>query len=163
MSPPPGLKAAVMAEIGEQRVASVVDVGSRRRNRMAWLVASAAAVIAMVFIGLWAVTSNELGQAEQIAAVYESPDAQMVELDSSLGPVRFVFSPALGRGVLNGGSLSDLDDADLYEIWLIGDGAPVPSGTPVAGETAVLVEDVEPGLVLAVTVEPVPGSDAPTS
>jgi hypothetical protein len=161
--PPPGLKAAVMAEIGEPAVAPVVEMGSRRRSRLAWSVATAAAVIALVFFGLWAVTNNELGQADQIAAVYESPDARVIDLDSPLGPVRFVFSAELGRGVLNGGSLSDLDDADLYEIWLIGNDAPVPSGTLVAGETAVLVEGVEPGLVLAVTVEPAPGSDAPTS
>lgn len=169
--PPPGLRTAVMTAIDdldsdavvEFDSDAVVDLDSRRRSRLAWAVASAAAVVALVFFGLWTVASNQLSQADQITAVYEAPDAQLMQLDSSFGPVRFIYSPGLGKGVLNGASLDDLDQADLYEIWLIGDDAPVPSGTLVGGDSAVLVEGVEPGLILALTVEPAPGSDAPTS
>lgn len=169
VGPPSSVKQAVMAAIdtrgsSDTRASSkVVQLDSRRRGRLAWTIATAAAVVALVFFGLWTVTNNQLSQAAQIASVYEAPDAQLIELESTHGPVRFVYSESLGDGVLNGGQLVELDPDDVYEVWLIGSDGPLAAGTLDAGETSVLVDGISPGLVLAMTVEPAPGVDAPTS
>lgn len=163
VTPPASIKQAVMAAIETAGSSEVVQLDSRRRGRLAWTIATAAAVVAVVFFGLWAVTNNQLSQADQIAAVYEAPDAQVIELDSTHGPVRFVYSESLGDGVLNGGRLVELDADDVYEVWLIGSEGPLAAGTLDAGEKSVLVDGISPGLVLAMTVERAPGVDAPTS
>jgi hypothetical protein len=160
--PPHEIKGKVMAAIDRPEASNVVELAPRRA-RLAWTIATAAAAVALVFFGLWTVANNQLSAAEQVAAVYEAPDAVVVELESTQGPVRFVYSERLGDGVLNGGQLVELDTNDVYELWLIGSDGAVPAGTLVSGETAVLVDGISPGLVLAMTVEPAPGVDAPTS
>lgn len=159
-APPPALKSAVMEAIGDTP-APVTRLEPRRSP--IWLAAAAAAaVVAIVFAGLWMTTSTQLDQAELIAAVYEAPDATFAGFETSHGPVRFAYSPSLRRGVLNGGQLDDLSDDDLYQLWLIDDRGPVSAGTLRPGDSDVLVESVEPGQVLAMTVEDSPGVDAPT-
>ena len=164
VTPPPGVKEAVMTAIAEEEppVADVFDI-DRRRVRLAWTLAAAAAVVALVFIGMWSVTSSQLTDANRIAAIYEAPDSVVVELDTSHGPARFVFSESLGQGVFNGASLVEVEDGHLYELWLIGADSVEPAGTLDPGDSAVLVDGVEPGLTLAMTVEQSPGSDAPTT
>jgi hypothetical protein len=123
---------------------------------------AAAAVIAIVFAGLWMGANNRLEHADLVAAVFEAPDATFIDLETSNGPVRFSYSPSLQRGVFNGGQLVDVSDDDLYQLWLVGDQGPVSAGTLRPGDSEVLVEAVEPGTVLAMTIETSPGVDAPT-
>lgn len=163
VSPPTTLKDSIMTAVERPEDGNVVRLDSRRRGRLAWSIATAAAAVALVFFGLWTVASNRLSEVDQIAAVYEAPDAQLVELDSTHGPVRFVYSETLGDGVLNGGRLVELDEGDIYELWLIGADGPVAAGTLQSGDSAVFVEGIAPGLVFAMTVEAAPGVDAPTS
>ena len=161
VGPPRRVKRAVMEAI-EKPSATVIELESKRSA--IWLAATAvAAVIALVFAGLWAVSNNQLQQADLVAAVYEAPDATSVEIETSSGPARFTYSPSLQRGVFNGGQLSEVSEEELYQLWLIGDGGPVSAGTLEAGDRDVVVESVEPGLVLAMTIEASPGVDAPTS
>ena len=94
--------------------------------------------------------------------MYEAPDAVVVAIESPNGPARFVFSASLGEGVFNGGSLAQVPDTELYELWLIGGDSVEPAVTLEAGESAVLVEGVSSGLTLAMTVESAPGVDLPT-
>ena len=129
-----------------------------------WLAATAAAaVFALVFAGLWVATNSRLEQTELIAAVYEAPDAAFIDLETSAGPARFAYSPSLQRGVFNGGQLLDVSEEELYQLWLIDDEGPASAGTLKPGDSDVLVDAVEPGTVLAMTVETSPGVDAPTS
>ena len=54
---------------------------------------------------------------------------------------------------------------EIYEIWLIGESGPVPSGLFAPdddGKAQVLVEGVAPGQLIGVTVEPAGGSPQPT-
>jgi hypothetical protein len=161
VAPPPSVKGAVMKAI-EEPVAPVIELQPKRSA--AWLGATAvAAAIALVFAGLWAVSNNQLEQADLVAAVYEAPDATSIEIETSAGPARFTYSPSLQRGVFNGGQLGEVGEEELYQLWLIGDEGPVSAGTLEAGESDVVVESVEPGLVLAMTIETVPGVNAPTT
>jgi hypothetical protein len=161
VAPPRRVKRAVMEAI-EEPTEPVIELEPKRST--VWLAATAvAAVIALVFAGLWAFSNNQLQQADLVAAVYEAPDATSVEIETSSGPARFTYSPSLQRGVFNGGQLADVGEEELYQLWLIGDGGPVSAGTLNAGEQDVVVESVQPGLVLAMTVEAEPGADAPTT
>lgn len=164
VAPPPQVKEAVMAAIAEEDapVAEVIDI-DRRRTRLAWTIATAAAVVALVFVGMWSITSGQLTEANRIAAIHEAPDSVVVELETSNGPARFVYSETLGQGVFNGTRLSEVDEGHLYELWLIGADAVEPAGTLDPGESGVLVNGVEAGLTLAMTVEEAPGADAPTT
>lgn len=81
---------------------------------------------------------------------------------------RVFLDPATGRAILFAYDLPILQPGDIYELWAIHDGTPRPAGTfrPGAGGRArleitdrSLVEGVD---ALAVTVEPEPGTEAPT-
>ncbi len=164
VAPPPHVKEAVMNAVDAESAGSGVVVNMRpRRSGLAWTLTAAAAVIAVVFFGLWSVTSGQLDEANQIAAVYEAPDTVVVNVDTPNGPARFVYSPSLGQGVFNGASLSEVGEEELYELWLIDGETVEPAGTLQAGDSSVLVEGVTSGATLAMTVELAPGVDAPTS
>ena len=52
--------------------------------------------------------------------------------------------------------------SEVYQLWLIDAEGPKPAGSMAeAGE--VLVEGIDPGLTLAMTIENAPGSESPTS
>jgi hypothetical protein len=162
VSPPDRVKEAVLAAIaGDDESASVTRLEGRRST--GWLVAGVAAAVALVFFGLWLVTDNRLDDATRVAEVYEASDARVVEIETGNGPARFVYSASLERGVFHGGELVALPESDVYQLWLIDGDGPVPAGTLSPGEADVLVESVEPGLTLAMTVETSPGAEAPTS
>ena len=160
--PPSPLKEAVMAEIEADEIATVTPITSRRLGA-SWLLAGAAAAVALVFFGLWMSTSSRLDEVNQLAAVYEAADSVIVEVETEVGQARFTYSPSLGIGVFNGAALAELDESDVYQLWLIDPDGPDSAGTLVAGEADVVVEAAQPGLILAMTVEPSPGVDAPTS
>lgn len=159
VTPPPRVKASVMDAIA-QSPPPVVRLP--RRLAGGWLAAAAAAAVAIVFAGLWMASNSRLDEAELIASVYEAPDASVVDLSTTQGPVRFVYSPSLQRGVFNGGSLRNVGEADLYQLWLIDEQGPASAGTFQPGDTDVLVDGARPGLILAMTVETSPGVEAPT-
>jgi Anti-sigma-K factor rskA, C-terminal/Putative zinc-finger len=159
--PPSRLKDAVFEAIDqtERPGNAPVVLAERRRSSLGWVVASAAAVVALVFFGLWTVTHNQLGEAQRIAAVYEAPDATVVNVSSDQGPARLVWSPSMETGVFNGGSLADVGDNQVYELWLISDDGVSGAGTLDAGDSAVLVEAVQTGQTFAMTIEQAPGVD----
>lgn len=81
---------------------------------------------------------------------------------------RVFLDPVTGRALLFAYDLPILQPGDVYELWAIRDGAPRPAGTFLPGEGGrarleitdrSLLEGVD---ALAVTVEPEPGTDAPT-
>lgn len=161
VEPPAHVKAAVMEGIESEGVATVTRLPTRRSA--SWLLAGAAAAVAIVFFGLWMGANSRLDDANQIAAVYQAPDAVIVQVETDNGPARFVYSPSLEAGVFNGSALTELGDEDVYQLWLIDPDGPDPAGTLLAGDADVLVTAAEPGLTLAMTVEPSPGADSPTT
>lgn len=161
VTPPPEIKTAVMDAIVDSP-SGVARLDKRRPQP--WLVAvtAAAALMALVFAGLWMASSNRLAEAELIASVYEAPDATFLDFETSRGSARFVFSPALDRGVFNGDRLVELDEADIYQLWLIDSEGPMSAGTLEPGDTQIVVEEIPQGATLAMTVEMAPGADSPT-
>ena len=109
--------------------------------------------------------SNIGGQDGDILAVLDAPDAVEVDLDSTVGGARFVYSESLGQGVFTGADLDLPQEDRVYELWLIDEEGPTAAGAfrPESPEEAtVLVEGIAPGLTLAMTEEPEAGLDEPT-
>lgn len=160
--PPAHLKAQIMEKVAlPGAAASRPDVFRLRSRRWGWAFA-AAATLAVVFAGLLVILDARLDQAEKIAAVYEAGDAVSIMLDSDVGPAEFTYSAELGLGVLVDRGLVEPEGDRVYELWLVDDSGPSPAGIFRPGGDRVIVSDVAPGLVLAMTEEPAGGSDLPT-
>lgn len=164
IEPPPDLKQKVMSQApGEVSRPEPLPADDRSRSGLAWTFAAAAAAVALVFVGLWALTSSRLSDAERVTAVVEATDAGFIELSGTQGTAKFVYSLSLGEGVFAGGSLASPPDEQVYQLWLVEDSGPIPSSTfRPEGSGTVLVEGVSPGQTIAMTIEPEGGSDEPT-
>ena len=158
VAPPAALKERVMA--GLDPPATVTVLKPKRRPGLT-LVAIAAAV-AIAFFGFWSLTNSQIGPSDPMDAVYAAADAQTMEIETSHGPVQFVYSPSLRQGVFDGVDLVEIDEGAVYQLWLIDADGPKPAGS-MAEAAEVLVEGVDPGLTLAMTIEDGPGAEAPTS
>lgn len=159
--PPAEMRRAVMARIDAEPVPTPI------RSARIWQgVAAVAAVVAVAMTLLWVGSRSELGRVEQLEEVLAAADLQTVEVaDSPVGPIRFVYSPELGRGVLTGDGLEPIPDDRTYQLWLIDDDGPASAGTfrpDAEGDALVVVEDIRPGVTLGLTVEPAGGSPQPT-
>ncbi|WP_370325147.1 anti-sigma factor domain-containing protein [Euzebya sp.] len=174
-APPAAMRDAVLGRIdavrqerpvvssAPQEAATVTPIAAARRpggSRMTRLAWGAAAVMAAVAIGLGAVVL-QLGQrvgdverrAEQIAGVVVAADAQRVTADLPDGGVLTgLVSPATGSAVVIGHGMRELDEDQMYALWRIVDGEPLPAGELVADQPTT----VEAGAVeeIGLTVEP---------
>ena len=145
----------------------------QKRGRTNWVLAAAASVAAAAAIGLgvWAaMLNNDLGSerqarnrlAEAIALV-AAPGAEHVDLSGGNGSL--AVGPS-GRGVLVIPGLPKAPEGRTYQAWVIKGTKPSPAGLFVGGRGTTIVpltREVEPGSVVAVTVEPKAGSKLPTT
>jgi anti-sigma-K factor RskA len=145
--PPPDLRERIMAAArNEPRTAKVIPL--RRR----WLFpatagVAVAAACAAVGLGLWA-NSLRVGSSERVVAVQGAPGNLIVSGDRATLVV----------------CLDEATPAKTYEAWVIEAQRPKPAGLFSGGCSSVpLDEPVEPGDVVAITLEPEGGSDQPTS
>jgi anti-sigma-K factor RskA len=129
-----------------------------------------AAVVALIAVGVWGLSlSAQLSEQQRAldevaAAVADGATAHRVDGEAGRGYV--VDTPGTGASLVVA-NVTELEDDQLYELWLIGpDGTPVDVGTFVPGDTAVAVVPIEEDLTgfqtFAVTVES-ERVDAPTS
>lgn len=117
-------------------------------------------------------TAARLADLKSDLEVLSGPGSSVHSL-AGTGPspgarARVFLDPATGRAILFAYDLPLLQPSDVYELWAIHDGTPRPAGTFRPGEGGrarleitdrSLVEGVD---ALAVTVEPAPGTAAPT-
>jgi len=172
--PGPELRERVLADVrAEPQI--VVPFESRRRRTVPVLAAAAAiAAVVALGIGLWASDLSSqlddmraaLDRERAAAGVLVDPEARTVALQAGDG--QLVVNPK-GQAVL---VLRDLDPAPAgktYEMWIVPGGDielanraglfPGRSGAEVEG----LEGTVQDGDVVAVTIEPAGGVDAPTT
>jgi anti-sigma-K factor RskA len=145
--PPPELRERILAAArNEPWTAKVVPL--RRR----WLfpttaVVAAAAACAAVGLGLWANSLRD-GPPQRVVGVQGAPGNLIVSGDRATLVV----------------CLDKAAPSKTYEAWVIEAQRPRPAGLFPGGCSSVpLDEPVEPGDVVAVTLEPAGGSDQPTS
>ncbi|MGN7703880.1 anti-sigma factor [Cellulosimicrobium sp. 22601] len=181
-APPPGLRDAVLARVaasaatvpsaGESTGGDVVDLAAARRaRRRRWtgLAAAVAAVVAVAVPTTVAVRATQeqsrlQEQADAIARMLADPDATILHGEVAGGGQASVL--AAGDDMyFRASDLPDAGDDRDYQLWVVEpDGAVVSAGVLDVqdGSTSRLVKD-EPGVGMAVTVEPAGGSEQPTT
>lgn len=173
--PSSALRDRILADVRAEPPQNVIPFETRRRRIAPVLgaVAAVAAVVALAF-GLWGsslssdldATRAALARQQETAQILVNPEAQSVALQAGDG--RLVVDPD-GRAVLVLDGLGPAPEGKTYEMWIVpgGDiGSANPAGLFAGGDGAAIerVEGtVEPGDVVAVTIEEAGGVDAPTT
>lgn len=157
-APPPALRERILDAARAERP-NVVPLRPRWAKRALPAVAAVAAVAALG-LGLWgASVSGELDQAQQELAILGDPNARTFA--SPDGEANLIVTPT-GEAALVVRTLAPAPAGKDYEIWVFVDGEPRPAGIFDQPGVAVLSHTVEPGQVVAVTLERDGGVDAPT-
>jgi len=145
-----------------------------RRRWTRGLMALAACLTLLAGVGFGAgVVHNWLNRPPSVVAldeINEAPDVRSatVVMDGGLTATAY-WSAEQGKAVLVSEGLPSIPDDETFEMWLIRDDDPTSAGTFTAEAgsraTSVLEGEVQPGDVIAVTVEPAGGAPAgvPTS
>lgn len=174
-TPPPSIRAAVLAAIADEPkvpsapnapASSVVPFPDRRRHRF---LLAAAAVLIVVGGAFIATRVFDDSTTDDIAAVIDDPNAVRVGLRGEIGELTIVYSEAKRRAVMLGSNIAGLADDKVYELWTsVPDSEAMRAlGTfsPHDGTVSVVMDDMTlpPTALFAVTVEPLGGSEAPTT
>lgn len=170
---------AVAAPVAPDAPAEPTPISSRRSTG-SWAL-RIAAVLAIALLGGW----NLLLQGQLSAAqAYEQSVAAVLEVAAQPGSLTAVLTADGGGGATGPAGLAAVSSAgevtlamrdlaptsgaQVYEAWVIGgDGVPVPLGSFAVGPNgtasfAATGLPAEPGIVLALTLEPAPGATTPT-
>ena len=155
--PPAALRERILAQARAERT----NVVPLRPRRFALLPSAAAvAAVAALGLGLWGASlSRELDDVRGEHAVLADPDARTFETEN--GEARLVVTPE-GSAALVVQELPPAPAGKDYEIWVFDRGVPHRAGLFEQPGVAVLTRPVEPGQMVAVTVERDGGVDAPT-
>ncbi|MDP8960004.1 MAG: anti-sigma factor [Actinomycetota bacterium] len=176
--PPPTLRGRVLAEIDvtRQDLPLVPRAGGLPgRQWFQKLMMPVAAVLALFVLGL-GILVGQLNQrlqrlevvSGQVVEVLSAADARTVALTAPQGiTARFAFSPSGDRGIFVADALPDVGEDQTYQLWLIGQGGPVPAGLfrpgPDGRASQLVMGDLAEADALGVTIEPAGGSARPTS
>jgi anti-sigma factor RsiW len=175
-APSPALRERILDEVRAEAPQNVVPFEPRRNRRAVPVLAAAAAIAAIVALALGLRAADVSGQldetqaalkrAQTSAAVLADPGAQSVDLQAGEG--RLVVD-ADGRAVLVVDGLDPAPAGKTYETWVVPGGdieQASPAGLfPGSGGREIVTVDgtVQAGDVVAVTVEPAGGVQAPTT
>ncbi|GAA3772816.1 hypothetical protein GCM10022240_26020 [Microbacterium kribbense] len=179
VAPPPALRESILARIDQTPQHSVAEgrphaarasrrthrSGRRGWGRRRWF-ALAASLVLLAGIGTGTVIAVQ--QANQPVAVVAlnrieaAPDAQQAtaQVDGG-GSATLHWSASAGQAVLVTGELPLLTDTETFELWYIRGKTPIAAGTFDATGTstsALLDKGIQPGDVIAITVEHAGGS-----
>jgi anti-sigma-K factor RskA len=138
-----------------------------RRNWTRGLLTLAASMVLLVAVGYGAVAINEyVNRPAAVVALQEiesAPDAQSATAEITEGGTATAhWSESVGKAVLVSDGLPEIADDQSFELWFVREGAAISAGVfEPAGDdaaTAQLDGAMQPGDVIAVTIEPAGGS-----
>ena len=140
-----------------------------RRRWTRGMLGLAASLILLVGLGFGAASLGQLFNRPAAVVALEqienAPDAQMVSAEVADGGNATVhWSESVGKVVLVSQGLPSIADDESFELWYVRAGDPIPAGTfeNPAEATVLLDGTMEPGDVIAVTVEQQGGSPTGT-
>jgi anti-sigma-K factor RskA len=157
-TPPPALRGRILEQARSERP----NVVPLRRRFALTPAAGIAAIAAMAALGLgiWGTSlSRELDDRKDELAVLGDPNAQIFE--TADGEANLVVTPS-GAAALVVRRVAPAPEGKDYEIWVFEQGVPRRAGLFERPGVAVLDRRVAPGQMVAVTIEPDGGVDAPT-
>jgi anti-sigma-K factor RskA len=147
-------------------------VKARRWGPRSWF-ALAASLVILVGVGWGTVfVSQQLNTPASVVALDQIEAASDAQSETATlsdgGEVTAHWSESVGKVVLVSDGLPAIAEDESFELWFVRDDAPISAGTFTADDgtaTALLTGAMEPGDVIAVTVEPSGGSPTgqPTS
>lgn len=176
--PPPRVREQVLArahvtpQVRTTLAPATPEPQVRTTGRRVWL--AAAAVLAVVSVGSGVTAWNEheaarqaQADAQRITGVLADPSARQVHAPVA-GGGQATLVVAGDRAVLAGGGLPALPADRTYQLWVIRDKQITsaglgPQGQDAAGTWSRPVDGVNPGDLVAVSVEPTGGSAQPTT
>lgn len=146
------------------------------RTRSGWsrawfaLAASLALILAVAGITTVVAQTNRAPALVALERIESAPDAQQASAEiAGGGDAVLHWSESLGEAVIVASALPRISADQTFEAWLIRDGTPLPAGTfeagTGAGTAALLDSGLQPGDLVALTVEPNGGAPdgVPTS
>jgi anti-sigma-K factor RskA len=169
-APSPELRDQILVQARSER-SNVVQLAPRQAFRLA-TAAAAVAACAALGLGIWAASlSSQLGderqadaRMEQALAVLADPAASHVSLEGARGSL-VVTSSGMAALVLE--NLETLPDDEHYTAWVSRDGKTMLHAGAFGSEGGVrvfaLTRSVPDGGLVAVSVEPRPDADEPSS
>lgn len=179
ITPPPALKARVLAEIQHVRQLSplvpdgVADLAERRRRRRRSSVLGGlglAAALVLVVVGGLVVGGGGSGGGDPVAldlsAVLDAPDGRMVALEGQAGAVMIAWSAERGELMVMADDLPPAPPGKAYELWLIHDEGSLAMGMLDPAPNGVMHHAMSlPARPIGwgLTLEPASGSPVPTS
>lgn len=180
--PPPGMRDRVLAaaaataqETPEADQAAAGPTAPERvgpRERLRQLLPAVAAVIVLGVAGVTvAITQNRVDDGpadDRLAEVVAAPDAQIVDFSAPEGATaRLVWSAEQAEGIFVTEGLGAAPHGHAYALWVIHEETPSLVGMfqPDEGGHAshAITDQLAGAAVVAVTVEPEEGVDAPTT
>ncbi len=157
--PPASLRGRILEQARSER-SNVVPLRPRRVLVPALSAVAAVAAVAAIGLGIWAATlSSDLDQSRSVSELLSDPDARTYRSDG--GKADLVVTPS-GDAALVVRDLAPAPEGKDYEIWVFEDGVPQRAGLFEEPGVALLTRQVEPGQMVAVTLEPDGGLDAPS-
>ena len=167
--PPAGLRDRVLAGIETVRplppVAAVSSAPRRRRFPLLVAAAATAAVLGLGAVAAWQPWQDETSQGTLSAAdrVRQAPDAEVITHSVDGATVTLIRSAELNQAVIAAEGLPELDESQVYEMWLVHDGRMVPAGV-MQGASGELELEGDPATAqgAGITVEPAGGSEEPS-
>lgn len=160
---------SVAAEDAALSGANPLPRGRGRRRRRVWFALAASLAFVLAIGGAFTVVRAQLDRPAAVVAlqsIESAPDAQRASGTIQGGGEATVhWSVSLGQAVLVSDGLPEIASDRSFEFWFVRDGTPLPAGvfTAANGEaTALLAGSMQPGDVIAVTVEQAGGSPTGT-
>lgn len=144
----------------------------QRRTWTRGVFALAASIALLVALGFGAALVGELLTPKPAAVVAlqqieGAPDTQSAVGETEDGAVITAYwSDSVGKAVVVTDDLPELASDQVYQAWFVRGETPVPAGTFATDDgsaTALLSGGMATGDVIALTVEPAGGSEAPTT
>jgi anti-sigma-K factor RskA len=181
VTPPPGLRDAVLAEVARTRQVgrgrTTPGDSALRRWRARTVAAAAAAVVAVAGAGtVWVVQEERVDAARVEAAALRTERQRVAEILAA-GDVQVRAATVAGGGTVTVAVSAARDDGvalltglpeppagQVYQLWLIDAGRATSAGVLAVGQRdgTTLLERVGGADTLGVTVEPPGGSTTPT-
>jgi anti-sigma-K factor RskA len=157
--PPASLRTRIL-EQARSESSNVVPLSTRRFLVPALSSVAAVAAVVAIGLGIWATSlSQDLDGAERELAVLENPNARTYK--SQNGKADLVVTPS-GDAALVVRTLAPAPAGKDYEIWVFEEGVPRRAGLFEQPGVALLTRRVEPGQMVAVTLEDDGGVETPT-
>lgn len=146
---------------------TVIEVPPHRWGRRLLLAAAAVVLVVAGGIGISQI-GNDSGEqqsllAEGVVRVFEADDAHKAEMPTENGgKIRVAASPELNQMAVDTDELPPLDGQHVYQLWAV-HGEAMESVAVLEPEKGAYMDMPTPDTEVAITVEPLGGSEQPTT